>query len=185
MAKADIEKARRLYPSTRMGEAEWVAFFDTPAGFSAMGAIIGDIYDEVKAEEEREAGVRRMGRRPGRSASLSEVWATVFPAPYSMDPFPEALGKLLNGRSQRAFASKIPCNQSTLSRLLSGEWEPDLVMLERIAEAAKVAPAYFVEWRAMYVGELITKVLTASPNLGITHFRNLRGERQRFDGAAR
>ena len=169
MAKADFEKAKILYPSTQMGEKEWVAFFNTPAGFAAMGAIIGDMYDEVKAEEEKEAGVKRMGRRPSRTASLAEVWETVFPAPYSMDPFPETLHKLLNGRSQRAFARKIPCNQSTLSRLLSGEWSPDITMLERIADAAKVSPAYFVEYRALFVGQLITTVLIKAPNLGITH----------------
>lgn len=181
MAKADLEKAKQLYPSTQMGEAEWMAFFDTPAGFAAMGAIIGDIFDEVKAEEEKEAGVKRMGRRPSRTASLTEVWATVFPAPYSMDPFPESLNKLLNGRSQRAFAMKIPCNQSTLSRLLSGEWAPDLTMLERIALAARVSPSYFVEYRAMFIGQLITKALTNSPNLGVTHLRLLRGARSQWD----
>lgn len=181
MAKADLERAKELYPSTQMGEQEWLVFFSTPAGFAAMGQIIGDIFDEVKAEEEKEAGVKRMGRRPRRTASLAEVYATVFPAPYTVDPFPEALIKLLNGRSQRAFAMKVPCNQSTLSRLISGEWKPDLIMLERIALAAKVAPAFFVEWRAMYVGQLITQVLTRHPNLGITHLRTVRGARRLHD----
>jgi transcriptional regulator with XRE-family HTH domain len=183
MAKADLEKAKQLYPSTQMGEKEWIAFFDTPAGFAAMGAIIGDIFDEVKAEEEKEAGVKRMGRRPSRTASLTEVWATVFPAPYSMDPFPETLAKLLNGRSQRAFAKRIPCNQSTLSRLLSGEWNPDITMLERIAEAARVSPAYFVEYRALFIGQVITKVLISSPNLGVTQMRLLRGARSEWDAS--
>lgn len=179
MAKANLERAKELYPSTyTMGEREWVKFFDTAQGFAAMGAIIGDIFDEVKAEEEKEAGVRRMGRRPGRSASLAEVYATVFPAPYSMDSFPEALVKLLNGRSQRAFAAKIPCNQSTLSRLLSGDWKPDLSMMESIAVAAKVAPSFFMEWRAMYVGKVITETLMQHPNLSITHLRQVHGTRR-------
>ena len=183
MAKANLERAKELYPSTyTMGEREWVKFFDTPQGFAAMGAIIGDIFDEVKAEEEKEAGVKRMGRRPGRSASLAEVYATVFPAAYSMDPFPTALVKLLNGRSQRAFAAKIPCNQSTLSRLLSGEWKPDLSMMESIAAAAKVAPSFFMEWRAMYVGQVITETLLNRPNLSITHLRQVNGSRAQASG---
>lgn len=183
MAKADLERAKSMYPSTYlMGEKEWLTFFDTPQGFAAMGAIIGDIFDEVKAEEEKEAGVKRMGRRPGRSASLSEVYATVFPAPYSMDPFPEALTKLLNGRSQRAFAAKVPCNQSTMSRLLSGEWKPDIPMMESIAVAAKVSPAFFLEWRAMYVGQLITSTLMARPHLSITHLRTVNGSKRAASG---
>lgn len=179
MAKADFEKAKREFPSTQMGEAGWLAFFDTPAGRHAMGRILGDIYDVVKAQEEKEAGVHRMGRRPSRTGSLQDVYDTVFPAPYSMDPFPEAMLKLLNGRSQRQFAPKVPVHQTTMSRLMKGELKPDLMMLERIAEAAKVAPAYFVEYRAMFVGQLLTRVLTDRPNMGIAAFREVKGANRR------
>lgn len=174
MSKADFEKAKREFPSTAMNEPEWLAFFDTPAGQHAMGRILGDIYDYVKAEEEKESGVRRMGRRPRREASLQEVYDTVFPAPYSMDPFPEALTKLLNGRSQRQFAPRVPMHQTTLSRLLSGSLQPDLIMLERIASAAKVMPSYFVEYRAQFVGQLIIRVMTERPNLGVKGFREIK-----------
>lgn len=175
MAKADFERAKERYPSTQMGEKQWLAFFDTPAGMHAMGRIIGDIYDVVKAGEEKEAGLQRMGRRPRREGSLADVYATVFPQPYTMDPFPEAMLKLLNGRSQRAFAPRVPVHQTTLSRLLAGTMTPDVTMLERIAVAAKVHPSYFVEWRALYVSQMVEKVLTQRPNIGVSAYKSVRG----------
>lgn len=183
MPKADLEGAKLRYPSWRMGEAEWVAFFNTSAGFHAMGRILGDIYDEVMAEEERESGMRQMGRRPNRRAvPLSEVYATVFPRPYSMDPFPVSMAKLLEGRSNRAFCQRVPINSGTLSRFMLGSRTPDLTMLERLAAAAKVKPSYFVEWRAMYVGQLIQTVLMDNPNIGISAVNTIHSARQDWDG---
>jgi transcriptional regulator with XRE-family HTH domain len=174
-----------MYPScVDLGEKQWLAFFDTPAGQHAMARIIGDIYAEVKAQEDKERGVRRMGRRPRpKEVPLEEVWATVFPPPYTNDPFPKALGDQMRrrGLSQRNLAMRLPFNQSTLSRLLSGELTPDLYTLERIAEALKLKPGYFAEWRAGYLGQLVTSVLLQAPHLGTTVFRDLRAERTAFD----
>lgn len=181
MAKADFARAKEMYPSTGMDEAQWLTVFD--ANPDIMWAIIGDIYDVVKAEQERDAGVHKLGRRPQRSSSsLEEVYATVFPAQYTMDPFGEALHKLLAGRSIRAFAMKVPIDQSHLGRLMSGERALDLTVLERVASAAKVPPAYFVEWRALYVGQLVTRVLSERPNLSIKAVKAVRHGRNAVGG---
>ena len=173
MAKADYENAKRLYPSTSMGEKEWIGVFNRNEDI--MWTIIGDVYDAVKTEEEKEAGIRRMGRRPARVAtSMREVYATVFPVVYSSDPFTVAFEKLLNGRSQRAFAAKVPCNQGTISRLLSGQLTPDLTMLERIAAAGKVPPHFFLEYRAQLVGAMVTRILTEQPHMSITAMKRIR-----------
>jgi transcriptional regulator with XRE-family HTH domain len=172
MPKADFEKAKELYPSTtQMGEPEWLAFFDTPEGVRAMGRILGDIYREVRAQEDKVAGRTKMGRRPRTEGTLDEVMDVIFPAQYSMDPFPLALTKLMAGRSTRQFAPRIPCNQSTLVRLMNGKLLPDLAMLERIAAAAKVRPHYFVEYRAMAVSTLVEKALMEYPHQGITAYK--------------
>jgi hypothetical protein len=177
MSKADFAKAKQMYPSTGMNDREWLTVFD--ANPDIMWAIIGDIYDVVKAEQERDAGIRKLGRRPQRSsASLDEVYATVFPAQYTMDPFGEAMHKLLAGRSIRAFAVRVPIDQSHLNRLINGNRQPDLETLERIALAAKVPPSYFVEWRAMFVGQLITRVLSERPNLGVKAVKVVRHGRE-------
>lgn len=174
MPKADFEKAKAKYPSTQMGEEQWLQFFDSSEGAHAMGRILGDIFDFVKAEEEREAGVHRMGRRPRRDGSLQDVYNTVFPQAYAMDPFREAMEKLLNGRSRRSFAPKVPMTQTMFNRLLRGDFEPDMQMLEAIASAAKVHPSFFLEWRAMYVSQQIERVLRARPNVGVKAYRGIR-----------
>ena len=184
MAKADLERARQLYPSCdELGYDGWMEFFNTREGFAAMGQMIYDIYDEVLAQIERDAGRRQMGRRPAREAvSLDEVFALVFPQPYTMDPFPEAMQKLLAGQSQRAFSRKIPCDQATLSRLMNGQHPPDISMLERIATAARVAPYYFVEWRALFMGRMVTRVFLEKPNVSVSAYEMLSKMRGRFAG---
>lgn len=182
MAKADLERAKELYPSCAMGMEDWHAFFSTAPGLRAMGRILYDIYDELKSREEREAGKRRIGRRPARSAvSLAELMAVVRPEEFSNDPLPEALRRLLRGRSQRTFARKVPISQSYLSRLLSGDRGCDLELMEALAGAAGVPPWHFPEWRAQYLGALITEVLTEAPHLGITALKGVRITRQRVD----
>jgi hypothetical protein len=174
MAKANFEAARNQFASTAMGEEEWVGVFDSNPDI--MWAILADVYSVVKDEEEREAGKKRMGRRPTRVAgSVDELMRTVMPPQYTTEPFPAALKKLLAGRSQRQFAPRVPITQPTLSRLLKGEWEPDLAMLERIAAAAKVPPFYFVEYRAQMIAAVVTRILIDQPNLGITAYKRMRG----------
>lgn len=126
--------------------------------------MIEDIYYAVKAQEERDRGETRTGRRPRiPPRSLAEMYSTIFPEPYSMDPFPEAMEKLLRGQSQRAFSKKVPCHQTTMSRMMAGKLEPDLTMLEQIAAAARVKPAYFMEWRALALAELVRYAMMERP----------------------
>lgn len=180
MAKADFQRAKDIYPSTGMDEPQWVAVFDRNPDI--MWHMVGDLYSAVRDEEDHEAGIRRVGRRPARtSASLEDVWATVFPTQASMDPFVEALGKLIGTRSIRAFALKVPCHYSTLSRLRGGQLQPDMPMMESIAKAGKVPPSFFLEWRAMYVGALMTRVLTQRPNLSVTALRAINTGRAELD----
>lgn len=185
MAKADFEKAKAQFPSTQLGEEAWLAFFTTPEGHHAFGRILGDIYDQVKTDEEKARGIRTMGRRPARKAtSLQDVYATIFPPVHSLEPFPDALRKLLNGRSQRQFAGKIPIDQATLSKFMSGDRKPSMQMLERIAAAAGVKPNYFVEYRALYVSALVEQVLTAHPNIGIGVHRDVTMARRKFEAVS-
>lgn len=183
MAKADLEKAKALYPSCAMGAEAWSAFFATPAGMAAMGRILYDIYDEILSREERETGQRRIGRRPAREAvSLAKVMAVVRPEEFSLDPLPITLNRLLRGRSQRHFARKVPISQPHLNRLLKGNFASvDIDLLEQLAAAAEVQPWHFAEWRALFVGSLITEVMHQSPHVGITVLRGLRENRRAFD----
>ncbi len=166
-----------------MGMDEWMVFFGTAAGLRAMGRIIYDVYDEVVSREERDAGKRRIGRRPARDAtSLAAVMAVVKPEEFTNEPLPIALRALLRGRSQRLFARKVPISQAYLNRLLAGQHSHyGLDLLESLADAASVPPWHFAEWRSQYVGGLITEVLMTNPAMGITALRALRNTRQSVD----
>jgi len=182
MARADFERAKSMYPSTNMDTDDWLAFFDTPAGIDAMGRLLYDIYDEVKAQEERERGQHKMGRRPARRAvSIDELFSVVLPQQYNNEPLPVALRRLLAGQSQREFANRVPCSQPYLARVLSGEREPNVQMIEQLAKAAKVQPWFFLEWRAQYVSELIADVLTKKPHLSIAAVRQMRQGRSAME----
>lgn len=169
--RSDWASARARVPYASNGN--WALILeDNP---EVLHRIIADAYDVVLREEERAAGVRRSGRRPKPSlVPLGDVVDKVFPQQYSHDPFPVALANLLEGHSQRAFAKRVPCHQATLSKLLNGQYEPDLPMMERIAEAAGEGPWYFLEWRAGYVGALVTDALTTSPSTAVQVIRGMR-----------
>lgn len=181
MARADYPKAKAQFPSIFGTDDEgWLHFFQSPHGFQVLGKFLGDAYTTAKDEEDRQAGVRRAGsgRRAPRRASLDEVLQTVFPDRFSMDPFPVAMEKLLAGRSQRMFAMKAGVHQTTLSRLMRGQYSPEIDILESIAKAAKIHPSYFLEWRALYIGEVLTKVFVKNPNLSVAALRELTAGRK-------
>lgn len=184
MPRIDVERARALYPSCAMGVPEWKAFFDTPAGTQAFGRIIYDILDELKSQEERNAGVRRIGRRPQRSAiPLDEVMATIFPPEFSNEPLREQIRPFV--RNQRAFARRANIGQATVSNILNGKYgDMSIEMMESIASACNLRPWSFPEWRAAYVGQLVSEVMLASPAMGIRVLKGLRSRRMQHEGVA-
>lgn len=169
--KADWQAAQERVAWAR--DTDWAAQLESNQ--EALYRIIADAYDIALRDEEQARGVQRSGRRPKPpQVPLEQVYAAVFPQQYSMDPFREALYKVMDGRSQRAFAADVPCHQATLSRLLSGELSPDMAMMERIAAAAGVQPWFFLEWRAQFVGQVVTDALLTNPNLSVNAIRGLR-----------
>lgn len=178
MPKADLKKAATEYPSTQMGEAAWINVFDDRPDI--MWRILGDIYDVVKAEEDKRLGRRAMGRRPGRTGvTLTELYDVVFREPYSNDPFNMALNKLMTGKSLREIARLVPCDKGYLSRVLNGKVPLTLILMERIAVAVDIHPSYFLEWRAKYLSGLVENVLTRRPHLAIGHMERVREGRRR------
>lgn len=182
MPKANYEKSKEMYPSVNLDEDGWVKFFSTPQGFQAMGHIIGDIYKEVIYSKSRETSKPGVGRRPALpEVPLDEVLAVVFPAQFTTDPFKDALQLLVQGRSQAVFAKKIPVTQSTVSKWLSGSLIPDMDMMTRIAQVSEISPAYFREYRALFLAELVKNTYIKKPNLSIAAFKEVRSGKQKFD----
>lgn len=167
-ATADWEKAKAEFPSTGDDETAWAAvLIEQP---DVMFNVIAYIVKVVKATE----GPRKTGRRPGITGlSFDEVWDVLYPDRYTLEPLADALPKLMAGKSQRQVAAKVPCNQATLSRLLSGQMVPDLALIKSLAIALKVPPTYFVEYRAQRLAEVIQVALMAQPNLSVTLLKRL------------
>lgn len=160
------------HPSLEWDAAQVEAYLT--ANPEVMYRIFGDMYSIVKDEEAKAEGHRRVGRRPMRAAeSIDELLGTVFPEQYSTQPFPQALRELMGRQSQRAFSRKIPCHQTTLSRLLSGELSPDMETMECIARSAGAHPSWFAEWRAQAISSVIRSVLESDPQLSIRVFREV------------
>ena len=166
---ADWERAKTRYPSTTsMNEQDWLSFFDGRP--DVLWGILGDVAKVVTATE---AEKKRSGRRPGVTGmSLDDLDKLIRPR-YCMEPFPAALRELIGKKSLRSFAAKVPCNHMTLIRLQRGEIPYTLPLLEAIAAAGKVHPAFFCEYRAMFVADLISQVLSERPNLSIRAVKQL------------
>lgn len=167
-ASADWDKAKAQYPATGDDEAAWAAALtDQP---DVMFSVIAYIVKVVKATE----GPRKTGRRPGITGlSFDEVWDVLYPERFTLELLTEALPRLMAGKSQRQVAARVPCDQATLSRVISGQLKPDLVLLRNIAAALKVPPTYFVEYRAERLAAVVQGALMQQPNLSVTVLKRL------------
>lgn len=174
---AQWDNARSQFPSVKQTTDDWVAFFDRRP--DVVLQILGDIYREVKAQELRESGNAPTGRRPKAiNGSLAELHEMITPR-YSERPFAEAVEELRGTRSLRAFAAKVPMNHHTLTRMMRGELKLEMWRLEAIAAAAKVQPAFFLEWRVMYVQECVEIALFRSPHLATKVTKALQSAKER------
>lgn len=174
VGKADYGHARTLFPRcAEITSEEWLRFLESEAGLTVIAKLLGDAFQVVRDDEERMTGTRKPGRRPPRYASLEEVISTVFPQRASMESFSVALEKLMRGRSLRGFLTGSDVSSSMLHYVLKGKRPLTMPIIERIAEQAKVSPGYFVEYRAMFLGELVTVLLSERPRESINYYENL------------
>jgi transcriptional regulator with XRE-family HTH domain len=126
--------------------------------------ILSDIVKVVQAE----SIPGRTGRRPAPDMmGFDQLLDTIYPERFSTERFPEALAALMGTATQVEFAPLMHVSQPQLSRLLTGRVKPDLRMMENAALASGVTAAYFVEWRALKIAELIADVYLRRPTLSI------------------
>lgn len=169
--QADYSTARIRYPAIDTLQArDWADFFaDRP---DVLHKLLGDIYSITKNSE---STTRRYGKRVKfANGNLDELWAMLSPR-YSSEPFGQALRDLMGDQSLRSFAAKIPMHHHSLTRLMRGERQilnphdpiASMRQLEQIATAGRIHPAYFREWRTLFVTAAIIDALEAKPNLTI------------------
>jgi hypothetical protein len=174
-----------MYPSTtQLTTDDWVAFFDQRP--DVMHQLLGDIFSYTKAAE---AEVKKTGRRPKHTkGSLDELWTMITPR-YSMDPFHLSILDLMGNRSLRSFAARIPMHHVQLMRLIKGERNlvsvhdsfASMATLEQIARAGGVHPAYFREWRELYIMSLLNQIFSENPSYSVAMVKKLRDIRQTWE----
>lgn len=127
-----------------------------------MVGLIQDVLKIVQSQGDSE----RVGRRPAAQAMhYEDMWSELFPERYSSKPASESLRDLMAPLTQGQFAMKVPCSQAALSWILSGKRQPSIEMLEALARAGNVTPAFFREWRAWRISSLVTAALVDSPDM--------------------
>lgn len=126
--------------------------------------ILSDIVKIVQADKTP----KRTGRRPAPDmVGVDELLDIIYPERFSMEPFTDALDKLMGDTTQVVFAKAMNVSQPHLSRLLKGKVEPDMALMAAAAEAGGVTPAYFREWRAAWLAEAITDLFINHPNRSV------------------
>lgn len=132
---------------------------------------LGAVLQEVFASHDAEQAPRRANMRNGAAVkrAAKDVHDIVFPR-YSMEPFALAVQPLLKP-SMRAIADRADMAPGYLAKLISGERSLDAYKLQRIAVAARVSPAYFLEYRQMMVVAAVERALAERPEAGVAAFR--------------
>lgn len=170
---ANWTKARMLARPEEYGSAEWTAHYtDHP---DILTQMLGDLYRVYKSEDEKKRGTANPagGRRKSHiNGNLDELWAMMTPR-FAVTPFPEAFTVLRGKRSLRQFALYSGLDHRQLSRVTAHPKYLTRPMLEAIAKGGDVHPAYFREFRAMVVHDLLSEMLTSQPNLSITLMKGL------------
>lgn len=131
---------------------------------------LGAVLQEVFASHDADQAARRANlRKPPPPRTAQDVHALVYPQ-YSVEPFAKAVQPLLKP-SMRAIAARADMAPGYLTQLIRGERSLDVYKLQRIATAARVSPAYFLEYRQMMVVEAISARIAQSPEAGIAAYR--------------
>lgn len=118
------------------------------------------------------------GPKNGRSANLDDLWDLVAPK-FSDKPFAQAFADASRGRSVRQVAIVVGLSHPQIFRYLSGErsivkvhdTEGSMRRLELFAKALSVQPAYFSEWRRLWIMSMIDSVLSDKPNVSVGIYR--------------
>jgi len=140
-----------------------------------MWLLVGDIVRYVSADE-IPRGTRTSSRRQvqDKDRNLASVWRIIGTS-YSIDPFPVAVVELIGERSLRAFAGRCGFGSvETLRRYMRGQRPLTMDALESCANAGRVEPFYFVEYRAMWLGRELQRAMLSRPNESVRAVRQVK-----------
>lgn len=140
----------------------------------AEPGIVHDLIQDIVKIVQSRGDADRIGRRPAaRAVGFDDLWKTLVPERFSGEDFPEALRALLGAESAREFAKRVPTSEATMSRFLAGKRTPTLSMMEALAIAGGVTPAYFREWRTVRLAELLRDALMRDPRIASSYAKRM------------
>lgn len=181
--QADWSRVAGRIPAQSGTPEFWVDFFEERPG--VLHQLLGDLYLITRAQRQAD---RRGGRRSRTTnGNLDELWGMLTPR-FALAPFGEAVTELMGEVSLRQFAARIPMHHHALGRLISGERpvvrpkdpQGSMQLLESIAKAGGVHPAYFAEWRELFIYNALHSAMQRQPNVSITLMKQLMGEIDRW-----
>lgn len=125
-----------------------------------------------------------------RPPTLDDLWELVAAPQFAMEPFGQAVRSVLAGRghSIRWLAQQVGLHQSILNRHLTGEnpivsiRDPkgSMQRIELVANALRLHPSYFMEWRRLWIMSLLDSAFTDQPHLSVEVFRRYAGLQERI-----
>jgi hypothetical protein len=141
-------------------------FNQVPASFAA---VLQAIFLNIDTEERDPRAKGKMTSPHPRT--MQDVHDVLWPR-FTTEPFTVAIHAFLKP-SLRGFAGRAGFNVASLHRMVHGVEPLSCGKLEQVAAAAKVSPAYFLEYRQMKIAQAVTKAFNDRPTASITAYKIL------------
>lgn len=144
-----------------------------------------EVLHHILADLHQVAGVDK-----GRPPNLDDLWELVAPT-FSDQPFPQAFQNARGARSVRQIAGAVHLHHEQVRRYLDGRLPiikvhdsiGSMRRLELFAKALGVRPAYFMEWRRLWIMSVIDSALESRPNVSVSIYRKFSGQEARSQSA--
>lgn len=138
-----------------------------------MHRLLGDLWNAAQAAK---------GQTRVSMPTVDEVFRLVIPR-YSNEAFPAALKEALDKRSVRWLAGRLHLHHGTVNRWATGQRdivnmhdpEGSMAQIAAIAKECGVHPAFFAEWRRLWILLLLDDAFSFHPNLSIGVWKKFSG----------
>jgi plasmid maintenance system antidote protein VapI len=169
-----VKKINEKYPST--ASLDWYEVFRSDP--TVMGKMVSDI---IKISETQSSGP---GKRPALDPKFAaEKYKQLSGQDYSSLPFKETFNFMKKDYSVRHLARKTSLDKSMVQRLLKGEVDPSVEIMEKIAKGFGKKPSFFLEYRIYYVLGMLHEAMLEYPDFSIVQYNKLKGKNEGLKNA--
>lgn len=147
---------------------DWERAFRDP---ELLGRVLRDILKADQAQGKQSGP----GPRPVLDGAEGfERYRQLAGDDYAYVPFVEAFKALVGDRSIRHVSSITGINPTMVFKLLHGQREPDLYLMEEIASGFKKHPSFFMEYRVAYIIGSLAHFITKAPETTVSLYDRIR-----------